>query len=116
MITIKTVEEHGGACPYQLEGTTDDGKWIYLRYRDGWLRYVVRETAAHWARPNEPWYDYSKKVGEDLDGWVDHETIYPHLKDLIRFPDGFILESYPPEEKKQIKEGIRNIKWEKASQ
>ena len=109
MITIKTIDYAGGACPYQLEGTTEDGKWIYIRYRGGWLRYVVRETAAHWARPNEPWYDFSKKIGEDLDGWADHDFIYPHLKDLIQFPEGFRIESYPEEEKVQIKEDINSI-------
>lgn len=114
MIKIKSIEYAGGACPYQLEGTTEDGQWIYIRYRDGWLRYVVRQSPSHWVRPNEPWYDYSEKVGEDLDGWADHDKIYPHLKDKIQFPEGFIIESYPPETEKRIRDGVRNIQWDTA--
>lgn len=94
MIILKTIHIAGGACPYQLEATTDDGKWFYLRYRGGWLRYVVAESSISWMKnKKDSWYDYSKQIGEDLDGWADHETIYPHLKDLVKFPEDFKINS-----------------------
>lgn len=44
MIVIKSIEYAGGACPYQIEATTEDGKYFYLRYRGGRLRACVLET------------------------------------------------------------------------
>jgi hypothetical protein len=41
MIKISKIIYSGGACPYQLEANTEDGNWLYIRYRNGMLRYVV---------------------------------------------------------------------------
>ena len=96
MIFIKSIEYAGGACPYQIEATTEDGKWLYIRYRNGMLRYVVAESHTQWTNSKkDSWYDFSKKIGDDFDGGADHETIYPHLKEHIQFPEGFRIESYP---------------------
>lgn len=96
MIKIVSIDYAGGACPYQLEGKTEDGKWFYLRYRGGMLRYVVAETHTTWMKSRkDSWYDYSKKIGDDYDGYAEHDVIYPHLKDHIHFPEGFRLDSYP---------------------
>lgn len=94
MIILKTIHLAGGACPYQLEATTSDGKWLYLRYRGGWLRYVVAENSTSWMKSRaDSWYDFSKKIGDDFDGFADHDMIYPHLKDLIKFPEDFKIDS-----------------------
>ena len=50
MIVLKTIHIAGGACPYQLEATTDDGKWFYLRYRNGMLRYAIAPSSASWMK------------------------------------------------------------------
>lgn len=95
MITIKTINLSGGACPYQLEAETEDGKWFYLRYRNGMLRYVLAESADNWPKEKKDnWYDFSKQIGDSMDGWADHDKIYPHLKDHITFPEGFKIQSY----------------------
>ena len=96
MITVAKIIYAGGACPYQFEGTTDDGKWIYLRYRGGMLRYVVAESDTTWMNSRkDSWYDFSKNIGDEYDGYAEHDKIYPHLKDHIQFPEGFKLDSYP---------------------
>lgn len=96
MIKIKSVEYAGGACPYQLEATTDDGKWFYLRYRGGWLRYVVAESHTSWRNnKKDKWYDYSKQIGDDLDGWADHDKMSLELEGRVEFPEGFRIESFP---------------------
>lgn len=94
MIKISEIIYAGGACPYQLEAITSEGKWLYLRYRGGMLRYALKESAADFGKPNEPWYDFAKKIGDDLDGYADHDVIYPYLKDHIEFPEGFKIQSY----------------------
>jgi hypothetical protein len=94
MISIANIISSGGACPYQLEATTDDGKWLYIRYRNGMLRYVLAESSTQWTKSKkDSWYDFSKKIGEDLDGYADHDKIYPHLKDHIKFPKDFKISS-----------------------
>lgn len=95
MVIIKTIKMAGGACPYQLEAETEDGKWLYLRYRNGMLRYVVAETSTSWMKnKKDSWYDFSKQIGDHMDGYADHDVIYPHIKDHIKFPEGFRIQSY----------------------
>lgn len=99
MIVIKTIKSAGGACPYQVEAETSDGKWFYLRYRGGWLRYVVAETHTTWMKSKkDSWYDYSKQIGEELDGWADHEKFMKELDGRVQFPEGFKFESYEEKE------------------
>lgn len=89
MIIVNTIEESGGACPYELVGTTNNGEWFYLRYRNGMLRYVVKK------HPHEfdLQYDYSKKVGEDLDGWPHDELFKKELSGLVQLPENFIFQT-----------------------
>lgn len=95
MVIIKTIKMAGGACPYQLEGETTDGKWIYIRYRNGMLKYVVAESETAWIKnKKDSWYDFSKNIGDEFDGYAEHDVLYPHLKDHIQFPEGFKLESH----------------------
>lgn len=94
MIVLKTIYSAGGACPYQLEATTEDNQWFYLRYRNGILRYAIAPSFISWAKSRKDnAYVFNKKIGDDLDGYAEHEEIYPHLKDLIKFPDGFKITS-----------------------
>ena len=103
MIYISKIISAGGACPYQLEAETSDGKWMYLRYRGGWLRYVVAESHTSWMKSKkDSWYDFRMKIGEDLDGWADHEKFMEMLKDKIQFPDGFKFESYSENDKSDL--------------
>ena len=93
MIVIKTIKYAGGACPYQLEAETSDGKWFYLRYRGGWLRYVVAETHTTWMKSRkDSWYDYSKKIGDEYDGMADHEKFMTELDGRVQFPENFKFE------------------------
>jgi hypothetical protein len=92
-VKITYIEWSGGACPYQIEGTTEDGDYFYLRYRGGRLR------AGAWPTHKDFWNrDWSKEsayniidvqCGEPLDGMADEEMFLPLLKDKIIFPDDF---------------------------
>jgi hypothetical protein len=88
-ITIKTIECAGGACPYQVDGITDDGKYFYLRYRGGRLRAGVADSyQSFWNNPS-PYNVIDISHGGPLDGWPVHEELYPILSDKIKFPDEF---------------------------
>ena len=99
MIVLKTILSAGGACPYQLEATTEDGKWFYLRYRNGMLRYAVASSYVSWVkRKRDNPYDFNKQIGGELDGYAEHSEIYQHLKDLVKFPAGFQITSKESEQ------------------
>ena len=97
MIVIKSIEYAGGACPYQIEATTEDGKYFYLRYRSGRLRAGISETEESF-RQSDINYRYNVidiPFGDEMAGYAYHDDIYPLLEPVIRFPDGFKIESYP---------------------
>lgn len=93
MVKIKELLSYGGACPYQLEAITTDDKWLYIRYRHGVLSYVVANSEKEWMDGDCIEYDYSEQIGEELDGYAKHDSIYSVLKDKIEFPENFRLES-----------------------
>jgi len=92
MIGIKKLLSYGGACPYQLEAITSDDKWLYIRYRHGFLSYVIADSIDSWAN-SDYLYDYEVRVGHENDGYANHDLIFPYLCDKIQFPENFRLES-----------------------
>lgn len=93
MIVIKKLLSYGGACPYQLEAETSDGKWLYIRYRWGILSYVVADSEEIWMNGLYD-YTYREKIGSEYDGYASHDVIFPYLKDKIVFPEDFRIESF----------------------
>jgi len=65
------------ACPAQWEGRTEDGKWVYVRYRWGWLSVCVGEgkdvSAA--IRGDEV---FGKDCGAALDGDMTFQELVQH--------------------------------------
>ena len=58
------------------------------------LRYAIAPSFISWAkRKKDNPYDFSQKIGDELDGYANHATIYPYLKDKVKFPDGFKISS-----------------------
>ena len=86
-VIIKSVEWSGGACPYQIKGTTNDDRFFYLRYRGGRLRAGISDR--------EGTFDYfnynilSETIGDEYDGGCDPELFKKVIGDKIIFPDGF---------------------------
>jgi hypothetical protein len=95
MIVIKSVEYAGGACPYQIEATTEDGKYFYLRYRGGRLRACVSETHESFLQSASNYNVIDIPFGDEMAGYAYHDDIYPLLESVIKFPVGFKIESYP---------------------
>lgn len=92
MIVIKKLLSYGGACPYQLEAITTDDKWLYIRYRHGILSYAIADDIDSWSISDYDW-EYIEQIGHHMDGYADHDLIFPHLCDKIQFPEAFRLES-----------------------
>lgn len=85
MVNISSIQYAGGACPYQIEATTDTGKYFYLRYRGGMLSYGVWDS--HSAQDGK--YKFRKEIGDIYDGWAEHDVISRELNGLVKFPEGF---------------------------
>jgi hypothetical protein len=88
-IKIISIQSAGGACPYQIEATTDNGQFFYLRYRGGRLRAGVALTESSFNYNNAGYNIIDKVIGEPLDGYPAHETISRELQGLVEFPEGF---------------------------
>lgn len=89
---IKEIILAGGACPYQLEALTTENKYLYLRYRGGWLRAGVSDNVQSFKYTVNDYNIIRQKIGRDFDGSIDHDTAMVYLKDLIEFPEGFKLQ------------------------
>ncbi len=73
---VNKIVQTCGACPSQWEGSLDDGRAIYIRYRHGYLSIRLSE------KPTDDIYDavggeevLGKGYGDGWDGCIDLETV-----------------------------------------
>lgn len=81
------------ACPSQWEGTLEDGRSLYARYRGGGLSVGVGDSSEEAVRNS--WSEealYFDQVGDGLDGFMDFEELRAHLYGLLDFPEGLVVE------------------------
>ena len=72
------------ACPSQWEGLTDDGNYVYIRYRGGRLRADVAKTRFQWAKGVKIQL-FGQVVGEPLDGYMTDEEMKVALRGVLDF-------------------------------
>ena len=81
------------ACPSQWEGTLEDGRAIYFRYRHGALSVGagcdIDEAVRNSRSGDAVFEDY---VGDGLDGFMDLEELKCHLHGLLEFPARLVVE------------------------
>lgn len=85
MITVTTIDSMGGACPFQIEGATSDGRSVYARYR--WGRLTVRVG-------DETVYAHSP----DPTGWegcLNGATVAALTKGVIEWPAEVVNDGEP---------------------
>jgi hypothetical protein len=92
-INVQQIVWSGGACPYQIEGVTDTGEYFYLRYRMGRLRAGVATTENEFWNKEFPYNIIDKLHGGEMEGFAAHDDLYPVVKDIISFPEGFQMSS-----------------------
>lgn len=87
MIKLKEIIIEGGSCPYQLEAITEEGKYFYLRYRDGFLRAGIADSEKEfWEKVN--YNIIMTRCGEYGDGYM-RDSIFENLKGIVSLPEGF---------------------------
>lgn len=92
MIKIKTILNHGGICPFQIDALTDDGRMIYGRYRWGRLAVYVGQIGdlSEYAGVNGELIFWNSKLGSSLDGCMSLEEFKDHTKETLDFSEAVI--------------------------
>lgn len=89
MTKVTKVIYCAGACPYELEAKTACERRIYLRYRNGYLRWGFLDDKNR-LTPAE--YKFSQPIGDQHDGSPDDKLFKEALKGSLEFPEGFNFE------------------------
>jgi hypothetical protein len=85
------------ACPSQWEGTLEDGRAVYARYRYGSLSVGVGHDVNHAVRSGSTDRAlYAGCVGAGLDGFMDFEELKIHLHGILVFPADLVVENEWP--------------------
>ena len=89
---VVALEQTCTGLPSQWEGTLEDGRSLYARYRGGLLRVGVGEGARAAANsfPETALYcEQSATARRDMMGF---EELRAHLYGLLDFPEGLVVE------------------------
>jgi len=91
---VVTLKKTCTACPSQWQGTLEDGRVIYARYRHGELSVGMGSDID--AAVRNGWTDeafYADYVGNGFDGYMDFEELKVHLHGLLQFPADLNVEN-----------------------
>jgi hypothetical protein len=84
---VVALTETSLACPSQWEGTLEDGRVVYARYRHGRLSVGVGEDidrAVRNGRSDQALF--ADGVGDGLDGFMGFDELKAHLHGAIGVP------------------------------
>jgi hypothetical protein len=82
------------ACPSQWEGTLEDGRAIYARYRYGELSIGVGNDVDEAVRNGmSDQALYTDHIGDGLDGFMDLQELKVHLHGLLEFSPDLVVEN-----------------------
>ena len=91
---VVALEKMCFACPAQWEGTLEDGRTVYARYRGGALSVGIGkdiDEAIDNGMSDQALY--ADQVGYGLDGFMDFEELKTHLHGLLEFPVDLVVEN-----------------------
>lgn len=94
-IKLVTAEVTTIACPVQIEGTDENGDYVYIRYRNGWLRAGYSKTEERfWSLSNENCYNIvEEQVGDRYDGHISID-LWNALDKYFEFPESIDKSKY----------------------
>lgn len=82
------------ACPSQWEGTLEDGRAVYARYRYGELSIGVGDDIDEAVRnASSDVALCAEEVGDGLDGFMSFEELKAKLCGVLAFPAGLVVEN-----------------------
>jgi hypothetical protein len=88
MIKIKTILNHGGSYPFQIDALTIDDRMIYGRYRNGRVRVYVGEFGdfSEYAAVDGDMI-FSNLIGDAFDGTMTLEEFKEATKTTLDFSE-----------------------------
>jgi hypothetical protein len=91
--TVVALERTSTAAPAQWEGSLDDGRSLYVRYRHGLLRVGVGDgiEAAH-TNSFPKTALHCAHIGPELDGYMDFAQLRAELYGLLEFPAELVVD------------------------
>jgi hypothetical protein len=97
MLRLVTLKKTCIACPSQWEGTLNDGRAIYARYRYGELSVGVGNDVNEAVRNGmSDQALYADHIGDGLDGFMDFQELKVHLHGLLEFPADLVEHDHRP--------------------
>ena len=72
MLNVKDFVDLGTVCPSQWEGRTEDDKYVFIRYRYGWVSVWVDNSMVH-----------GVEHGDARDGVMDEVTLRTVLNGVV---------------------------------
>jgi hypothetical protein len=90
MIVVTEIGQTCHACPSQWEGRTDDGDYIYVRFRWGFLaigKGPTIEDAIDNAYKQEE--IFGRQLKGSLDGFLTYEELIETTKGFISWPETY---------------------------
>jgi hypothetical protein len=82
------------ACPSQWEGTLEDGRAVYARYRHGELSIGVGDEIDEAVRnASSDVALYAVEVGDGLDGFMSFEELKAKVCGVLEFPARLVVEN-----------------------
>jgi hypothetical protein len=82
-VTVTTITQTCLACPSQWEGTADDGRVVYIRYRWGSLSIGVGRTLQEAVNADRWTLDY----GDPIDGFLAYDELKTLIPGWLRLPE-----------------------------
>ncbi len=80
------------ACPSQWEGTLEDGRVVYARYRHGELSVGVGDDIDEAVRNGTSDQAlYADSTGDGLDGFMDFDELKVYLHGHLEFPTDLVV-------------------------
>jgi hypothetical protein len=93
MITVTSLIQTCESCPSQWEGRTNDGRYVYVRYRWGYLSIGIGQTFREAVSrrtadgQNIGPREFGKSIGDSYDGEMTLEQLKSHTAGEFIWPD-----------------------------
>lgn len=82
MIVVRELELTCESCPAQWQGRTVDGRFVYVRYRSGWLQVGVGDTFKAAVCDESD----VRRLGDGYDGFMTYEELKAATRGRVEWP------------------------------
>jgi len=83
LITVSHIERTCEASPSQWEGKTNDGQWVYVRYRWGSLTVSIGDTASNAVSGK---VIFRKSMDDPLGGYLSYRELIKATEGVVSWP------------------------------